>query len=317
VPGYDGEAQDDATLAREAGGIGYPLLVKPSAGGGGKGMRIVRNPDGLADDLAAARREAHRSFGDDRLILERLLAGARHVEVQVLFDRHGAGVHLGERDCSAQRRNQKIVEEAPAPSVTPELRARMGDAALRVAAAVGYQSAGTVEMLLTDAGEFHFLEMNTRLQVEHPVTEAVTGRDLVAMQLEIAGGEPLGIAQADVAIAGHAVECRLTAEDASNGFRPSPGTLTRFDVPDVADLRVDTHCEPGTLIPPHYDSLMAKLIGHGADREEAVDVVRAALDGLRVEGVETNRALLASVLDHEDFVRGAVTTRWLEEAAFA
>jgi acetyl-CoA carboxylase biotin carboxylase subunit len=240
------------------------------------------------------------------------------VEVQVAADDHGSVIHMGERDCSVQRRHQKLIEEAPAPGLPPAGRDAIRDAAVTFARAIGYRNLGTVEFLVDTAGdEFFFLEMNCRIQVEHPVTEAVTGYDLVAKQLEIAAGEPLGIAQPDVAIAGHAVECRLTAENVSEGFRPSPGTLTCFEVPDVANLRVDTHCEEGTVIPPHYDSLMAKLIGIGSERDEAVDVLREALDGLRVEGVETNRELLASVLAHDDFTRGAVTTRWLEEAVAA
>ena len=209
VPGYDGEAQDDATLTAEALRIGFPVLIKPSAGGGGKGMRVVREAAHLPDALAAARREARGAFGDDRVILERLLEGARHVEVQVLSDAHGHAIHLGERDCSTQRRHQKVVEESPAPSVTPELRAHMGEAALAVARAVGYVNAGTVEFLLTDAGEFFFVEMNTRLQVEHPVTEMVTGRDLVADQLRITAGEPIGLPQSAVRWSGHAIEARL------------------------------------------------------------------------------------------------------------
>ena len=240
VPGYDGPGQDDETLSREAGRIGYPLLVKPSAGGGGKGMRVVRDPADLAEALAGARREANRAFGDDRVILERYLEHARHVEVQVLFDAAGHGIHLGERDCSAQRRSQKIVEEAPAPSVTPELRERMGEAAVAVATAAGYVSAGTVEMLLTDAGEYFFLEMNTRLQVEHPVTEAVTGRDLVADQLAIAAGATLaelGL-ERPPPIRGHAIEARLYAEDPESGFLPATGRLALLRWPD--GVRIDT-----------------------------------------------------------------------------
>jgi len=308
VPGYDGEAQDDATLAREAGRIGYPLLVKPSAGGGGKGMRIVRDPDGLADDLAAARREAHRSFGDDRLILERLLVGARHVEVQVLFDTHGTGVHLGERDCSAQRRNQKIVEEAPAPSVTPELRGQMGDAALRVAGAVGYQSAGTVEMLLTDAGEFHFLEMNTRLQVEHPVTEAVTGRDLVADQLRIAGGATLGDLglERPPAIRGHAIEARLYAEDPEAGFLPATGRLALVRWP--AGVRVDTGVRQGDEVTDRYDPMIAKLIATGGTRRAALETLHAALDETAILGVRTNLRFLRWLIDQPAVRDGEVRT---------
>ncbi len=268
TPGYDGEAQDDTTLAGEAVRIGLPILVKPSAGGGGKGMRVVHEAFRLPDELAAARREAQRAFGDDRLILERLLVGARHVEVQVLFDRHGHGVHLGERDCSTQRRNQKIVEESPAPSVSAELRARMGDAALAVARAVGYANAGTVEFLLTDAGDFFFVEMNTRLQVEHPVTEAVTGRDLVADQLRIAAGEPLGFGQSAVRWSGHAIEARLYAEDPDAGFLPAAGRVLRLRWPD--GVRVDTGIREGDTVSDRYDPLLAKLIARGRTRDEAL-----------------------------------------------
>ncbi|MEO6294616.1 MAG: biotin carboxylase N-terminal domain-containing protein, partial [Candidatus Limnocylindria bacterium] len=253
IPGYDGDAQDDATLTEAADRVGYPLLVKPSAGGGGKGMHVVRHRGELPDALVASRREAHRSFGDDRLILERYLEGSRHVEIQVLFDGHGNGVHLGERDCSAQRRNQKIVEEAPAPSVTPELRARMGTAALQVAGAVGYASAGTVEMLLTDAGEFFFLEMNTRLQVEHPVTEEVTGRDLVADQLRIAGGatlSELGLRETP-RIHGHAIEARLYAEDPEAGFLPATGRLALLGWPE--GIRIDAGVQQGDEVRDRYD----------------------------------------------------------------
>ena len=296
VPGYDGAAQDDATLTSEAERIGYPLLVKPSAGGGGKGMRVVRSGGGLAEALAAARREAERSFADDRLILERYLAGSRHVEIQVLFDAHGNGVHLGERDCSTQRRNQKIVEEAPAPSVTPELRARMGEAALRVAGGVGYVSAGTVEMLLTDAGDFFFLEMNTRLQVEHPVTEAVTGRDLVADQLKIAGGATLaelGLSEPPP-IAGHAIEARVYAEDPDSGFLPATGHACLVAWP--SRVRVDTGVIDEDAVTDRYDPMLAKLISHGATRDEALQRLRSALDETRILGVRTNVRFLRWLL---------------------
>jgi acetyl-CoA carboxylase, biotin carboxylase subunit len=227
-------------------------------------------------------------------------------------------VHRGERDCSVQRRYQKVIDEAPAPSLEPAQRDALTAAAVAFARAIGYVNLGTVEFMVdARSGEFFFLEMNCRIQVEHPVTEEVTGRDLVAEQLRVAAGEPLSFAQDDVRLAGHAVEARLTAEDVAHGFRPSPGRLVRFAVPEVADLRVDTHCADGTLIPPYYDSLMAKLIGRGPDRESAVRVLGEALDGLEVEGVETNRALLRDVLAHDDFVSGAVTTRWLEEEALA
>jgi acetyl/propionyl-CoA carboxylase alpha subunit len=292
VPGYDGEGQDDATLEAEAARIGYPLLVKPSAGGGGKGMRVVPAAPDLAEALASARREAERSFADDRLILERYLAGSRHVEIQVLFGPDGVGVHLGERDCSSQRRNQKIVEEAPAPSVDPELRARMGEAALTVAGSVGYVGAGTVEMLLTDAGEFFFLEMNTRLQVEHPVTEAVTGRDLVADQLRIAGGATLaeiGLRSTQV-LDGHAIEARLYAEDPEAGFLPATGTLALVRWPD--GVRVDTGLEEGDEVSDRYDPMIAKVIAHGPTRVEALAGLRQALDDTTILGVRTNLRFL-------------------------
>jgi len=292
IPGYDGDAQDDVTLSGEAVRIGFPLLVKPSAGGGGKGMRVVNEPGEMADALASARREAQRSFADDRLILERYLPGARHVEIQVLFDGHGTGVHLGERDCSAQRRNQKIVEEAPGPSVTPALRARMGEAALRVATAVGYASAGTVEMLLTDADEFFFLEMNTRLQVEHPVTEAVTGRDLVADQVRIAGGSSLaelGLTSTPP-LRGHAIEVRLYAEDPESGFLPATGRLFRLRWPD--GIRIDSGVREGDVVGDRYDPMLAKLIATGETRAAALGAMRAALDATTVLGVRTNLRFL-------------------------
>ena len=306
VPGYDGEAQDDATLGAAAAAIGYPVLIKPSAGGGGKGMRIVRDPARVPDELAIARREASRAFGDDRLILERLLQGARHVEVQVLFDSQGNGIHLGERDCSAQRRNQKIVEESPGPSVSAELRQRLGAAALEVAAAVGYVSAGTVEFLLTDAGDFFFGEMNTRLQVEHPVTEALTGRDLVADQLRIAGGDLLGVAQAAVRWSGHAIEARLYAEDPDAGFLPATGRLLRLRWPE--NIRVETGVREGDLVSDRYDPLLAKVIAHGSSRAEALARLRDALDETLVLGVRTNLRFLRWLLDQAVMRDGEVRT---------
>jgi excisionase family DNA binding protein len=295
VPGYDGDAQDDASLAAAANDIGYPVLVKPSAGGGGKGMRVVRDPGRLAEELASARREASRAFGDDRLILERLLEGARHVEVQVLFDAHGNGIHLGERDCSAQRRNQKIVEEAPGPSVTTALREQLGAAAMEVAAAVGYVSAGTVEFLVTNGGEFFFGEMNTRLQVEHPVTEAVTGRDIVADQLRIAAGESLGVTQPEVRWSGYAMEARLYTEDPDAGFLPATGRLLRVRWP--GGIRVETGVREGDPVSDRYDPLLAKLIAHGPTRPEALVRLSVALDETLILGVRTNLRFLRWLLD--------------------
>lgn len=308
IPGYDGDDQDDATLAAEAERIGFPLLIKPSAGGGGKGMRVVRAPEALVDGLEGARREAQRAFDDDRLVLERLVEHARHVEVQVLFDRHGNGVHLGERDCSAQRRSQKITEEAPAPSVTPQLRERVGAAALALAGGIGYVSAGTVEMLLTDAGEFFFLEMNTRLQVEHPVTEAITGRDLVADQLRIAGGatlRDLGLT-GPPSLRGHAIEARLYAEDPGSGFLPATGRLALVHWPD--GVRVDAGACEGDEVTDRYDPMLAKLIAHGATRSEALGRLRAALDTTTVLGVRTNLRFLRWLLDQPPMRDGEMRT---------
>jgi excisionase family DNA binding protein len=308
VPGYHDTPQDGPALAAAATRIGFPLLVKPSAGGGGKGMRVVRESAELDAALESARREAWRAFGDDRLILERYLPGARHVEVQVLFDRHGAGVHLGERDCSAQRRNQKIVEEAPAPAITAELRSRIGAAAVRLAASVGYVSAGTVEMLLTDSGDFFFLEMNTRLQVEHPVTEAVTGRDLVEDQLRIAGGTTLaalGLATPP-SLAGHAIEARLYAEDPEGGFLPASGRLALVRWP--AGIRIDTGVHEGDDVTDRYDPMIAKLIAHGADRAAALAALRAALEATTVLGVRTNLRFLRWLLGQPSVRGGAMRT---------
>jgi acetyl-CoA carboxylase biotin carboxylase subunit len=316
VPGAE-VADLDAAQAFAAD-AGYPVLLKAAGGGGGRGIKLARDPDGLDAVFGVAVAEADAAFGDPRVYVERIVAAARHVEVQIAADAHGAVVHLGERDCSVQRRYQKVIEEAPAPSLTSDQRAALTDDAVAFARAIGYVNLGTVEFMVDAAtGEHFFLECNCRIQVEHPVTEEVTGRDLVAEQIRIAAGESLSFAQADVAVVGHAVEARLTAEDVAHGFRPSPGRLARFAVPDLKDLRVDTHCAAGTLIPPHYDSLMAKLIGRGPDRASAVGVLREALAGLEVEGVESNRELLSDVLAHRDFAAGAVTTRWLEEEALA
>ena len=306
VPGYDGAAQDDPTLQREAERIGLPLLVKPSSGGGGKGMRVVRSNAELGEALNSARREAQRAFGDDRLILERYVKGPRHVELQVLFDAHGHGVHLGERDCSAQRRQQKIVEESPAPSVTPELRERMGQAALAVASAVGYVNAGTVEFLLADDGSFYFLEMNTRLQVEHPVTEAVTGRDLVADQLAIAQGGQLGLPRAYQRLNGHAIEARLYAEDPEAGFLPATGRLLEIRWP--RGIRIDTGVRQDDAVSDRFDPMLAKLIAHGPTRTAALGRLRAALAETRILGVRTNLRFLRWLLAQPFMTDGEMRT---------
>jgi acetyl-CoA carboxylase, biotin carboxylase subunit len=313
LPGQEVESAEEAIAV--GGRIGYPVLVKATGGGGGRGIKLARDADELGALLSLARSEAGAAFGDTRVYLERFIASARHVEVQIAADEHAGIVHLGERDCSVQRRYQKVVEEAPAPALDSATRDALRAEAVRFARAIGYRNLGTVEFVVdADTGKHYFLEINCRIQVEHPVTEAVTGLDLVVLQLRIAGGEPLGFRQAEVRLDGHAVECRLNAEDVARGFTPTPGTLSLFAVPDLSRLRVDTHLYPGAIIPPYYDSLMAKLIGHAVDRDGAIDVLLTALEDLDVEGVETNRALLISVLGHDDFRRGAVTTDWLERA---
>jgi acetyl-CoA carboxylase biotin carboxylase subunit len=313
LPGKEIGPGDDARQAADE--IGYPVLVKAAGGGGGRGIKLAKDGEELDSLLSLARSEAGAAFGDERLYLERFVANARHVEVQIAADQHGAVVHLGERDCSVQRRYQKVVEEAPAPNLDPSTRNALTAEAVAFATAIGYRNLGTVEFVLdVDTGEYFFLEVNCRIQVEHPVTEAVTGRDLVKLQIHIADGNELGFSQNDVTFDGHAIECRLNAEDVAHGFMPSPGTLSLFAVPDHSHLRVDTHLCAGSTIPPYYDSLMAKLIAHAEGREATIDVLLEALEDLDIEGVETNRALLISVLAHEDFRRGAVSTDWLERA---
>jgi acetyl-CoA carboxylase biotin carboxylase subunit len=312
VPGREVATLADARAFAEESG--YPVLLKAAGGGGGRGIKLAADAEQLDSLFGEAVAEAGSAFADERIYAERFIAAARHIEVQIAADEHGHVIHLGERDCSIQRRYQKVVEEAPAPALAPAVRDALRGAAVAFATHIAYTNLGTVEFIVDAVtGEFFFLEMNCRIQVEHPVTEALTGLDLIAQQLAIAAGRPLALKQADVTFAGHAVECRLTAEDVEHGFAPSPGTLQRFDVPVAEHLRVDTHCRPGALVPPYYDSLLAKLIGHGPDRASAVAVLREALDGLRVEGVHCNRDLLATILAHPDFVSGAVTTTWLTE----
>ena len=312
LPGYDGEDQSDGALEHAARRVGFPLLVKPAAGGGGKGMHVVREPAALAVGIETARREALSAFGDGRLILERLLEGPRHVEIQVLFDALGNGVHLGERDCSTQRRHQKVLEETPSPAVDDTLRARMGEAALRLAGAVGYVSAGTCEFLLADDRTFWFLEMNTRLQVEHPVTELVTGRDLVRDQIRIAGGEPLAIAQTDVVTSGHAVEVRLYAEDAEAGFLPATGRVVHLEWPSGDGIRVDAGIEPGSEIGGRFDPMLAKVIAHGRDRAEAFARLTDALDRTVVLGLVTNLRFLRWLVRQPEVLAGEVRIDTLE-----
>ena len=315
LPGYDDADQSDAALLAAAKALRFPLLIKPTAGGGGKGMRIVRTEGEFAEALAGARREAAKSFGDDRVLLERFVEKGRHVEIQVFADAHGHAVHLHERDCSLQRRHQKVVEEAPAPGLDDATRAAMGAAAVAAARAVDYRGAGTVEFLY-DGREFYFLEMNTRLQVEHPVTEMITGLDLVEWQLRVASGEPLPLAQEAITRNGHAVEVRLYAEDPERGFLPSTGRLTRLELPaGLPQVRIDSGVEQGDEVSVHYDPMIAKLIAWAPDRGQALDRLREALEATGVEGVRTNARFLWQILGHPAVRAGDVSTRLLESDA--
>lgn len=310
IPGYQGEAQDDATLIAEARRIGFPLMVKAAAGGGGRGMRLVENPDELPAALAAARSEASSAFGSGELILERAILRPRHVEIQVFADHHGNVIHLGERDCSIQRRHQKVIEEAPSPAVTPALRERMGEVAETAARAIGYVGAGTLEFLLAEDGSFYFMEMNTRLQVEHPVTEEITGLDLVAWQLRVAAGEPLPLAQHEVRWQGWAIEARLYAEDPYHGFLPQAGRLIAWEPP--AGVRVEHGLHAGQEISPFYDPMIAKLVAHGRTREEARRRLLHALEDCVALGVTTNRSFLVACLDHPEFIAGRTSTAFID-----
>ena len=311
APGYHGQDQSVSRFAAEAARIGYPAMVKSSAGGGGRGMRIVRAADELEAALRSASAEALSAFGDGRLIIERALLGARHVEVQVFGDEHGAIVHFGERDCSIQRRHQKLIEESPSPAVSTELRARMGAAAVQAARAVGYVGAGTVEFLLEENDQFHFLEMNTRIQVEHPVTECVTGVDLVRLQFHVAQGKPLPFAQSDLGLRGHAIEARLYAEDPSADFLPSTGRIVAWRPGGGEGVRVDHGLGSGAKVTPYYDSLIAKVIAFGVNREEARLRLVRALETTFVAGVATNRDFLINALRRPQFVAGEATTAFV------
>jgi len=313
VPGAELTGDEVGAACRRAGELGYPVLVKAAAGGGGKGMRTVTREDDLADALRAAGREAAAAFADARVYLEKVVERPRHVEVQVLGDQHGTLLHLGERECSVQRRHQKVLEETPCPVMTEALRARMTEAALAVARAVGYTSAGTVEFLLDPDGRFYFLEMNTRLQVEHPITEWCTGIDLVAAQLRVASGEPLGITQADVAFRGHAIEVRVCAEDPAAGFLPSAGRILLLREPAGAGVRVDSGVETGTTVPLEYDPLLAKLSVWAADRDRAIRRLEAGLRETVLLGPTTNLAFLQDVLAVPAFRAGATHTGFLDE----
>jgi 3-methylcrotonyl-CoA carboxylase alpha subunit len=313
VPGYHGDEQDDDTMTRQAGRVGFPLMLKAAAGGGGKGMRIVRSEAEFGDALAAARREARAAFGDDRMILERYVQRPRHIEAQVFGDAHGNYVHLFERDCSSQRRHQKVIEEAPAADLDPSIREQLLEAAVRAAQAVDYLGAGTVEFLVDERG-FYFLEMNTRLQVEHPVTERVTGEDLVEWQLRVAAGEPLPRRQEDIACRGHAIEARIYAEDPAAGFLPDSGTVRTLTLPDSASVRVDRGVDAGDVVSVHYDPMIAKLVVSAGDRAVCLSRLRRALAACRIDGLTTNLGFLLKLATSDAFSDATVDTGLLDRA---
>ncbi len=314
IPGYEGAEQDDATLAREAGRIGYPLMIKASAGGGGRGMRLANNADELPAQLRTARSEALNAFGSAELILEKAVLQPRHVEIQVFGDQHGNLVYLGERDCSVQRRHQKVIEEAPCPVMTPELRQAMGEAAVKAARTVSYVGAGTVEFLLDASGAFYFLEMNTRLQVEHPVTELITGQDLVAWQIRVAEGQPLPLKQDEIRLNGHAMEVRLYAEDPAAGFLPQTGDVLRWEPAELEGIRIDHGLLEGQAVTPFYDPMLAKVIAWGATREEARRKLARAVEDCVLLGVKGNQRFLANLLRHPQFAAGEATTAFIGDA---
>ena len=313
VPGYDGAEQSDAALIAAAAEIGFPVMVKAAAGGGGRGMRLVDTPEDLPNSLAAARSEAESAFGSGNLILEKAIARPRHVEIQIVADSHGNTIHLGERDCSVQRRHQKVIEEAPCPVMTGDLRAAMGAAAVEAARSIGYCGAGTVEFLLDADGNFHFLEMNTRLQVEHPVTEAITGLDLVALQIRVAEGRPLGFAQEDFRPSGHAIEARLYAEDAAQDFLPAAGDIALWRPPAGPGVRIDSGVESGQAVSPFYDPMIAKVIAHGETRDIARRRLIRALAETAAFGLTTNKRFLIDCLKKDVFAKGDATTAFIEE----
>jgi acetyl-CoA carboxylase biotin carboxylase subunit len=312
VPGSEGILSDVEEAATVADGIGFPVIIKATAGGGGKGMRIAHTPEQFAQLFSLAQNEALAAFGNGDVYVEKYLERPRHVEIQVLGDTLGRVVHLGERDCSVQRRHQKLIEESPSPALTQDLRTRMGDAAIALASAIGYVGAGTLEFLLDTDGSFYFMEMNTRIQVEHPVTEMVTGFDIVKEQIHVAAGDPLSLPAELNGLRGHAIECRVNAEDPARNFQPCPGLISAYHPPGGPGVRVDTHVYAGYTVPPHYDSLLAKVIVHGRDRTEALARMGQALDSFILEGVTTTIPFLARVIRHPAFVAGDVDTRFLE-----
>ena len=313
VPGSKGLLSDVEEAYRLAEKIGYPVIIKATAGGGGRGMRLVENKTNLEKMFKAAQGEAEAAFGNDGLYMEKFIKKPRHVEIQILADRAGKVIHLGERDCSVQRRHQKLLEESPSPAISPNLRTKMGEAAIAAAKSIGYEGAGTVEFLVDDNNNFYFMEMNTRIQVEHPVTEMVTGVDLIAEQIKIAGGNNLEFDQGDIQLNGHAIECRINAEDPSHNFRPSPGKITGWLPPGGPGVRVDSHVYTGYEIPPFYDSLIGKLIVWGKDRNTAIKRMNRALNECAVTGIPTTINFHLSLLNKTKFKEGKIHTKYVEE----
>jgi acetyl-CoA carboxylase biotin carboxylase subunit len=313
VPGSDGPVDSESEATKVARKIGYPIIIKAVAGGGGRGMRIAHNDVSFAKEYHVARAEAEKAFNNASVYIEKYIQNPRHIEFQILADGHGNVVHLGERDCSVQRRHQKLIEESPSPFLTPDLRKKMGKMAVRAAAAAEYENAGTIEFIVDPKGEFYFIEMNTRIQVEHPVTEEVTGIDLIKEQIRIASGEKLDFAQNDVKFRGHAIECRINAEDPARNFTPSPGTIGLYYAPGGHGVRVDSHVYSGYTIPPYYDSLIGKLIAHGDNRKMALERMYRALSEYLIRGIETTIPLHKAILSDPVFIAGKATTGYLEE----
>jgi acetyl-CoA carboxylase, biotin carboxylase subunit len=312
VPGSDGVISSDAQAMRLARAIGYPVLIKAAAGGGGKGMRICRDESQLAVTLQTARNEAEAAFKNASVYIEKFIDRPRHVEIQILADKHGHVAHCWDRDCTIQRRHQKLIEESPAPTLPPDVRQRLGEAAVRLAREAGYVNAGTCEFLVDSDHNFYFIEVNARIQVEHPVTEMVTGIDLVKQQIRIAAGEPLPFTQEEITLRGHSMQCRINSEDPDNDFRPSPGRITALRIPGGPGVRWDSHLQVGYSVPPYYDSLLGKLIVHAPTREEALATMRRALDELVIEGVQTTIPLHKRILRNPDFIANRVDTTWVE-----
>ncbi|HKB90683.1 MAG TPA: acetyl-CoA carboxylase biotin carboxylase subunit [Opitutaceae bacterium] len=313
VPGSDGPVETEAEAVKVAKKIGYPVIIKAVAGGGGRGMRIAHNDVSFAKEYHVARAEAEKAFGNGSVYIERYIQNPRHIEFQILADSHGKTLHLGERDCSVQRRHQKLIEESPSPFLTASLRKAMGKAAIKAAEAANYENAGTIEFLVTPKGEFYFIEMNTRIQVEHPVTEEVTGIDLIKQQIRVANGEKLGMDQGDITFSKHAIECRINAEDPARNFAPSPGTIGLYYAPGGHGVRVDSHVYSGYTIPPYYDSMIGKLIAYGSDRKTALQRMYRALSEYLIRGIKTTIPLHKAIMSDPIFIEGKATTAYMEE----